>query len=196
MEDHAQEQYLDSPPATPVETTTPTVQSSPPVMKPLPPVPSNATPPANEQDSDGHQRIPSTLPPRYHIVSPSRNSSLALPISFPPYRDAEPGQDLDDDDVPLAHLYPYPTEAPPAYHVAVGHDFRDTLIMHIPVQPNNYSGIAGDEEAQFGFGDDDLDDDHPRHLVEMWAARAVIWIVLLAIAAFVAWQVALYKDLL
>lgn len=68
--------------------------------------------------------------------------------------------------------------------------------MHIPVQTDNFTEIIGDEEARLGFGDDDLDENHPSHMVEMWTVRAVIWIGLLGILAFVGWQVALYNDLL
>lgn len=42
--------------------------------------------------------------------------------------------------MPLGYLYPYPTEAPPAYNVVVRESYRDTLIAHIPT----HSGLADD----------------------------------------------------
>jgi hypothetical protein len=62
---------------------------------------------------------------------------------FPPYTDSVNGAE-GNEDVPLGYLYPYPTEAPPSYTVAVRQSFRDTLILHVPatmVTPAN-----GDEE--------------------------------------------------
>jgi hypothetical protein len=96
---------------------------------------------------------------------------------FPPYTDAVPGAE-DNDDVPLAHLYPYPTEAPPAYNVAVRQSYRDTLISHIPSNPN----LSPDADEEAGVEMDYYDDN--RFKIERVVAAMILSVILMVITAF------------
>jgi hypothetical protein len=86
-----------------------------------------------------------------------------------------PGPERDDDDVPLAHLYPYPTEAPPSYSVAVRQSYRDTLIAHIPTNSN--VSAETDEEA----GVDREYHDDVRFKVEKLVAAIIVSLILLVL---------------
>lgn len=77
--------------------------------------------------------------------------------------------------MPLAHLYPYPTEAPPSYQAVVRESFRATLIQHIP----DNSGIETDEEA----GVERAQADDVRFSVERVVATIIVAMMLLVIAA-------------
>ena len=108
--------------------------------KPLPDLPSHAPPAVDhfepyrdDPESPEHAPVPASpaLQPCRAISAPQPQPQSHAQPQFPfvPYTDAEPD---DSDDVPLAHLYPYPTEPPPSYYVAVRGPYRDTLIQHIP----------------------------------------------------------------
>ncbi|KAF1998351.1 hypothetical protein P154DRAFT_495342 [Amniculicola lignicola CBS 123094] len=145
-------------------------------------------PPSNEHlytDARPARDNPSTasaagFPPRpgtYHQAPPTPSTPSQYQV-FPPYTD-----DASDDDVPLAHLYPYPNEAPPAYHVAVRQSYRDTLIAHIP---STSIGSLEDEEADWGSGDERPDD--VRFAVEKIVTMLVIAFVMLGLAGFFLWM--------
>lgn len=170
-----QEPYRDSPPTS--RSTTPT--SPPPAShtKPLPSLPTEASlPPEPYRDEPS----PSTTPenPQNRVIAspqPQRyHASHQVVTYFPPYTDVEPGSE-DNDDVPLAHLYPYPTEAPPSYSFAVRQSYRDTLISHIP---SNTNALAeSDEEA----GEDREYHDDVRFKIERIVAAIIVSLVLLVI---------------
>ena len=109
-------------------------------------------------------------------------------IFFPPYTDA-PRSDEDPDDVPLAHLYPYPTEAPPSYYVAVQQSYRDTLISHIPTT-SNMSPETDEEEAV----DRDYSDDVRFKVERVVAALVVAFILMTITAVFVGFFVTIRRG--
>lgn len=96
--------------------------------------------------NEGAPQVATETPRRYR-------RSRVEQTYFTPYTDAVQGAE-DNDDVPLGYLYPYPTEAPPSYTVAVRQSFRDTLILHVP--SNAGAPTSGDEEegADREFPDD------------------------------------------
>ncbi|KAF1954705.1 hypothetical protein CC80DRAFT_493495 [Byssothecium circinans] len=191
MEDHAQERYRDSPTPSrspsPVPTSTPSSRAS--TAKPLPsaahdlaaqPLRTYRDEPTNDEyDGGGEDEVPfiSLAAP---ASTPRQRSTSEIPPSqvhtFIPYTDAVPEN---DGDVPLAHLYPYPTEAPPSYHVAVRESFRDTLIRHIP---SHSVSTEADEEA----GVEHAQADDVRFTVERFVAAIIVSTMLLVIAALLA----------
>lgn len=134
--------YLDSPPTSrPSSPSESTERSNAPPPKPLPSVPEQThdlpeEPYRDEPLNEEATQTASEQPRRY------RRARLEQ-THFPPYTDNEDGT-VDNDDVPLGYLYPYPTEAPPSYTVAVRQSFRDTLILHVP--SNRTTQASGDEE--------------------------------------------------
>ncbi|KAF2683648.1 hypothetical protein K458DRAFT_431876 [Lentithecium fluviatile CBS 122367] len=183
MENITQEPYQDSPASSRSSTPTPSSRAS--TAKPLPSLPrqpaSQPLEPYRDDPSDsGHDEhdsdsptIASPSPQRYH-----RSASDGPPAQtqvFTPYTDNV----FDDDDVPLAHLYPYPTEAPPSYYVAVRESYRATLIQHIP---SHSISTDADEEA----GVDHPQADDVRFTVERVVAAIIVSMMLLLIAALLA----------
>jgi hypothetical protein len=94
-----------------------------------------------------------------------------------PYSDA--ALENNANDVPLAHLYPYPNEAPPSYHAAVRESFRATLSQHIP---SHSISTEVDEEAAV----DHVQADEMRFTVERLVASIIVSMLLLVIAALLA----------
>lgn len=136
-------------------------------------------------DSEEETLIASPAPRRHHSTSPDRrnhsthssHSSQATVTGFViPYTDVVPEN---DDDVPLAYLYPYPTEAPPSYQVAVRESYRATLIQHIP----RASVVSYTDEEQ---GVDRPEADDVRFSVERVVATIIVAMILLLIAGLLA----------
>lgn len=172
MENSTHVPYQDSP--LPSRSSTPLIPETPTTTtKPLPSLPTqirtvNVEQYRDEAPSAAHTFVSHTRPHRYR--------SAQVNVYFERYSD-NPRQEGDDDDVPLAHLYPYPTEAPPAYHVAVRQSYINTLISHIP--PNTNTPIEVDEEAGLELErPDDI-----RHQVEKVVAGLIVSGILLIIMA-------------
>ncbi|KAF2469881.1 uncharacterized protein BDR25DRAFT_343541 [Lindgomyces ingoldianus] len=185
MEDPIQEPYQDSPSSSRAPSSTPSASSSP--WKPLPSIPSPA-PASQEPYHDEPSASPEaghTTPsrtPRYRAAADAANS----PPYFPPYSDIVPDS---DDDVPLAYLYPLPTEAPPSYHVAVQQSYRATLISHIP-SDLNISDIV-DEEADI----ERVQVDDVRFGVERVLAKLIVAMILLLITLIFVWYIFIVRSL-
>lgn len=132
----------------------------------------------DDPSSNPHIQNPSSQsrPPRYR--------STQVNIYVEQYTDNP--RDIDnDDDVPLAHLFPYPTEAPPAYHIAVRQSFRDTLISHIP----DNSRTISDVDEELGIEPERADD--IRYKVEKVVSALVvsgILLILLAVMVGLIWM--------
>lgn len=133
--------YLDSSPIS--RSSSPVTTNTAPFTKLAPSVSSEAPVPPEEPYRDepsASSEGVNTLPPR-----PQRyHTNRVEQPHFPPYTDAIHSA-RDSDDIPLAYLYPYPTEAPPAYSIAVRQSYQDTLISHIP--SNSTVSAATDEEG-------------------------------------------------
>lgn len=119
---------------------------------------------------------PSTAPTLVSHVRPYQYRPAQINVYFEPYSD-NPIPVGNDDDVPLAHLYPYPTEAPPSYHVAVRQSYINTSISHIP--SHTRTSVDIDEEA----GQELERPDDIRHQVEKVVAALIVSGVLLIIMA-------------
>lgn len=170
--------------------------SSSATIKPLPSTPHIPRSHANEQQPY-HDDPPTPLdespasrhhdPPRYH-----RQARHAL--RFQPYADSPPPTP-DADDVPLARLLftthsrthsieaAYPSEAPPPYAIAVRESYRDTLIQYIPRGRRDSRDV--DEESAVDW--DMARPDDVRYSVEKVVAMLVVAMVLLVVAAVLAW---------
>ncbi|KAF2241187.1 hypothetical protein BU26DRAFT_525382 [Trematosphaeria pertusa] len=179
MEATIEEPYCDSPSSS--RSTTPTPSSRASTAKPLPSLPhassSHPIDAYRDDPSDSEDEEPviaSPTPQRHHRTSDLTNHQPH--IYFTPYTDAIPES---DDDVPLAHLYPYPADAPPSYAAAVRQSFRDTLIQHIP---HNSVSTEPDEE----LGADRAQADDVRFTVERVVAAIIVSMLLLIIAALLA----------
>ena len=110
-------------------------------------------------------------------LSTARPQHAQVHIFYAPYSDV-PGP-ARDEDVPLAHLYPYPADAPPSYQVAVRESYRETLVQHIPTQS---ASTVLDEEA----GLDEVHADDVRFTVEKIVASIIVSMLLLIIASLLA----------
>ncbi|KAF2715637.1 hypothetical protein K504DRAFT_358727, partial [Pleomassaria siparia CBS 279.74] len=89
-----------------------------------------------------------------------------------------------EDDVALAHLYPYPTEAPPAYHVVVRQSYRDTVVAHIPTNFTGWPENTDEEAAR------DIEEaDEARFTVERVIAGLIVSMILVLIAALMVWHI-------
>lgn len=184
LQSNSHEPYRDTPisprassPALSSRPSTPEAQTSIPAEPP-----SSIDEPYRDDPSAAAQLalVPSLCPQPYRAAP----DAMPAPVFFPPYSDSE-----NDDDVPLAHLYPYPTEAPPAYNVVVGQSYRDTLISHIP--SGSYDSRTSDEEAVVGQREaDDL-----RFSIERIVAMIVVALVLLLITGIFVWQIIIIKSL-
>ncbi|KAF2795365.1 hypothetical protein K505DRAFT_336111 [Melanomma pulvis-pyrius CBS 109.77] len=177
MEDTIQQPYRDSPASS--RSSSPTSGGRIPPPKPLPSLPTDAPPSFEEtyRDEPSPFHIAAPHPQRYRPTSEvlSRQAQHVTP-----YTDIPEG---DDDDVPLAHLYPYPTEAPPAYHIVVRQSYRDTLISHIPP---NFTGLPeADEEA----GVERPQADDVRFSVERVVAGLIVSMVLVLITTLLVWHI-------
>ncbi|ORY13368.1 hypothetical protein BCR34DRAFT_267320 [Clohesyomyces aquaticus] len=179
MENSTQVPYEDSPSPSRAPSPTPSNSTSA-TAKPLPSIPHEA-PTAREQPYRDEPLAFADAPNTVHVRRPRYRASTDaadLPPQYIPYTDAVP---YNDDDVPLAHLLPPPTEAPPAYHVVVRQSFRDTLISHIPTNAGAFD--AADEEAQF----ERSRPDDVRFGVERVLAKMIVAIVLLLIMLVFIW---------
>ncbi|KAF2874151.1 hypothetical protein BDV95DRAFT_592272 [Massariosphaeria phaeospora] len=181
----AQELYRDSPASS--------RSSSPlPCTKALPSLPDDDAPPPflepYRDDPAAASEQPHTFV--FHAIYPHRAASHTLnrhlQIQIPPYTDADPLASHDDD-VPLAHLYPYPTEAPPSYNTVVRQSYRDTLIQHIPSHSISTSSTSADTDLETGVELERADD--MRFGVERVVAMLVVALVLLLISGVMAWWV-------
>ncbi|KAF2194510.1 hypothetical protein K469DRAFT_129010 [Zopfia rhizophila CBS 207.26] len=178
MENEFQEPYRDSP--TPSRTPSPAAAAKMSSTKPLPSIPTDNSAPQEESYRDEPSPLgesPMAAPrPQRHRTSSDQNR----PVHYPPY--------TDDDDVPLAHLYPCPTEAPPAYNVAVRQSYRETLISHIP----SGFGVTIDEEA----GVEQPRADDVRFSVERVVAKIIVAALLVLVTVILIWQALAIKKLL
>lgn len=184
LQNITQAPYQDSPASSRSSTPTPSSRAS--TAKPLPSLPrqpaSHLLEPYRDEPSDsehdehdsGSRTTASPSPQRYRR-SGSDVSPAQAQVFFAPYTDNV----FDDDDVPLAHLYAYPTEAPPSYHVAVRESYRATLIQHIP---SHSISTDADEEA----GVDHPQADDVRFTVERVVAAIIVSMMLLLVAALLA----------
>jgi hypothetical protein len=183
MQNRHQEPYLDSP--TSSRSSSPIFEGRINVAKPLPSLPTDAPPSFEEAYRDEPSDITEIYSPSITTPRPQRYRASSTDIlnhhvvaqHYVSYTDNPSGES--DDDVPLAHLYPYPTEAPPAYHVAVRQSYRDTLIAHIPVN------FTGDEEegGEEGEREDDL-----RFSIERVIAGLIVVMILLVVCLLLIWQ--------
>jgi hypothetical protein len=171
LEQTPQEPYQDSPsPMRSPESTDPATRAL--TAKPLPALPLDVTHEALEPYRDDP-----TSPSEDEEASPRPTPSTNTPsadgqIPHTPYTD----NFENDDDVPLAYLYRYPTEAPPSYMSVVRESYRATLIEHIPM----YSTTSDvDEEAGIDWNSADED----RFKVERVAAAVVVCMMLLVLTA-------------
>ena len=179
--------YQDSPSSS--RSSTPVSSSHIPQPKPLPSLPVGApTEPIVPYRDDPSPSAPTNVPtiaaptPRRYrsstTTSTRRVQHAGIQLFYTPYRDVPPVPN--DEDVPLAHLYSYPTEAPPPYQVAVRESYRETLVQHMP-SSNVYNNVH-DEEA----GIDVNQPDDVRFTVEKFVAAIIVSMVLLIIASFLA----------
>ncbi|KAF9734185.1 hypothetical protein PMIN03_005208 [Paraphaeosphaeria minitans] len=188
MEATAQEPYRDSPSSS--RSSSPMSFSRDHPAKPLPSLPLD-TPTELPNDLEPYRDEPSPVPAPAPIdasPSPQRDHSPAeranarlqqaeIQIFYTPYTDAPRAPN--DEDVPLAQLYPYPTEAPPPYQFAVRESFRETLAHHIP----SYSeSTIRDEEAAI----ERVQSDNVRFTVEKAVATIIVAMLLLVIASILA----------
>ncbi|KAK3209330.1 hypothetical protein GRF29_69g1450678, partial [Pseudopithomyces chartarum] len=183
---NTQEPYHDSPSSS--RSSTPASSNRIPQPKPLPSLPAEAPiePPVPYRDEPSPSSptfapvIASPTPQRHRsstTTSTRRLQHAEIQLFYTPYSDVPPA--ANDEDVPLAHLYPYPTEAPPSYQVAVRESYRETLVQHIP---NSAVYTAHDEEA----GIEEAQADDVRFTVEKFVAAIIVSMVLLIIASFLA----------
>lgn len=193
MENTQEPPYQDSPSSS--QSSTP-LSSNRPLAKPLPTLPLN-TPteplePYRDEPSPTYEPSPTSpapapvldnasQTPQLHQASSSTSStrfqSAEIQLFLTPYTDAP--RSANDDDVPLAQLYPYPTEAPPPYQVAVRESFRETLVQHLP---SRSISLGPDEEAGIERGSaDDV-----RFTVEKAVAAIIVSMLLLVIASLLA----------
>ncbi|KAF2266459.1 hypothetical protein CC78DRAFT_531581 [Lojkania enalia] len=186
-----QEPYRDSPVSSRASSPSTSGRASP--SKPLPslPVASLAPTPSTSSPGEPYRDDPLSDASNSNITAPQPHRSRAARnhphrrFCFPPYTDEVFDS---DDDVPLAHLYPYPTEAPPSYASAVVQSYRDTLIAHIP--PNDPRIL--DEEV--GIERDEPDD--IRFSVERVLAKIIVALALVIITILLVWQVLAMKGML
>jgi hypothetical protein len=163
-----EEPYQDSPASTRPSSSHSSPSST---TKPLPDAPNAATVPPFEPYRDE----PSPAAQAPILVAPQPQhlySHRDVQVFFPPYTDA-PSTSEDSDEVPLAHLYPYPTEAPPSYSVAVRQSYRDTLVSHIPGHAHVSPELDEEEAVDTEYHDD------VRFKVERVVASLIVAIVLL-----------------
>lgn len=118
-----------------------------------------------------------SLSPQPQTSSTPRLQHPEIQLFFAPYSDAP--RITTDEDVPLAHLFPYPTEAPPPYHFAVRESYRGTLVQHIASQ---HTSTVRDEEAVI----DREQSDDVRFAVEKVVAAIIVAMLLLVIASILA----------
>lgn len=182
MENITQEPYRDSSASSRSSSIVPS-DNRPPTAKSLPSLPTDAPPSFEEVHCDEPSPSISTSAPRprrYRSTSDVHALNPQVQLHYTPYTDTP---ENDDDDVPLAHLYPYPTEAPPAYHVVVRQSHGDTLIAQIPT---NFTGVPeGDEEEAR-----DLERaDDVRFPVERVVVGLIVSMVLLLISCVLVWNV-------
>lgn len=164
-------------PQTPQGTRSPTSPSSEATIKPRhvePPAYTNApyldSPPLYYDNSSP----PSPSTP----CSQLQQHSLVCPVSslvdyqLPPTssRPSYSSDDDDDDEVPLAHLL-YARDAPPAYSSIVRQSYRETLLQHIPRDPEV---MDIDEEAAL----DRICEEEVRFTIERAVAMAVVMALL------------------
>ncbi|KAF2010864.1 hypothetical protein BU24DRAFT_47752 [Aaosphaeria arxii CBS 175.79] len=153
--------------------------------KPLPSIPSSPPPPIDAPYRDdpapeaAHSQA--ALPHMYQQYPPPLSPSGSV-VYFEPYSD-DPNRSRNDEDVPLAHLYPYPTEAPPAYHIIVPQAYRNTLIANIP----SFRGDSLDVEEEAGIDPEEFDD--VRLTVEAIVAAATVVIVLFLVSGIMIWWI-------
>ncbi|KAL1598716.1 hypothetical protein SLS60_007857 [Paraconiothyrium brasiliense] len=183
MEAAAQVPYRDSPSSS--RGSTPISSSHDRPAKPLPSLPLD-TPteplePYRDEPSPSSPAatpiIASPAPQRYRISTERANARLQqaeIQVFYTPYTDVSRAQN--DEDVPLAQLYPYPTEAPPPYQIAVRESYRETLAQHIP------NPSVRDEEA----GIEHIQSDDMRFTVEKVVAAIIVAMLLLIIASVLA----------
>jgi len=155
-------------------------------VKPLPSIPREQAsrplaPYRDDPSEDEHTEIAqhshsstSTTPHRHHRT-PSDIPPAQAQVFFTPYTD----DIYSDDDVPLAHLCRYPSEAPPSYHVAVRESFRATLFQHIPPHSD-----SSDTDTEAGIDTPQADD--VRFTVERFVAAIIVSMMLLVCAALLA----------
>ena len=124
----------------------------------------------SEDDQDAQPTATSTQRRSQRVPQP-----IQTQIFFAPYRDDV----YDDDDVPLAQLCPYPTEAPPSYHFAVRESFRATLLQHIPTP-----SVSNDTDTESGLEVPNSDD--VSLTVERFMAALIVSMVLLISAGLLA----------
>ncbi|KAF2641982.1 hypothetical protein P280DRAFT_548585 [Massarina eburnea CBS 473.64] len=179
MENHAQERYQDSPTPSRSSSPAPSISSRASAPKPFSAAPENygeqpmepyRDEPSEDEDEDEHvdEHVPfaaSPAPQRHVSASVMPPAQLQV---FVPYTDFDPNYG-NTDDVPLAHLYPYPTEAPPSYHAVVRESFRATLIQHLASDSASTNAIM-DEEA----GVDRVQADDVRFTVEKVVASIIM----------------------
>ncbi|KAF2119832.1 hypothetical protein BDV96DRAFT_486363 [Lophiotrema nucula] len=184
LQNSLQEPYRDSPIPSPVSSPPPSGRASP--AKPLPSLPNEARgpPPQYRDDASTESSVPEVIAPRpQRYRAPSAH--VERQVYFPPYSDAIP--EVNDDDVPLAHLYPYPTEAPPSYATVIVQSYRDTLVSHIPSHSTVY---VSDEE----LGVERAAPDDVRFPIERVVAKLVVG--LLFFSGFLVWHLLRVKGIL
>ncbi|KAF2442878.1 hypothetical protein P171DRAFT_433258 [Karstenula rhodostoma CBS 690.94] len=185
MEATAQEPYRDSPSSS--RSSTPASSSRDQHAKPLPSLPLDTPPepfdglePYRDEPSPGSPApapiVASPSPQRYRTPN-ARLRQAEIQVFYTPYTDAPRAPN--DEDVPLAQLYPYPTEAPPPYQIAVRDSFRETLSHNTP----SYStSTIQDEEAAV----EQVQSDDVRFTVEKAVAAIIVAMLLLVIASILA----------
>ncbi|KAK7182523.1 hypothetical protein DPSP01_014115 [Paraphaeosphaeria sporulosa] len=188
MEATAQEPYRDSPSSS--RSSMLSCSRDQPA-KPLPSLPLD-TPTELLNDLEPYRDEPSAVSPtpvpvdtapspqRYHSPAERANARLRqaeIQVFYTPYTDAPRAPN--DEDVPLAQLYPYPTEAPPPYQIAVRDAFRETLAHHMPRYSE--STIRDEEAAMERAQSDDV-----RFTVEKAVATIIVVMLLLVIASILA----------
>lgn len=151
-----------------------------------PPEPLNELEPYRDEPSpDSPAPAPAPIaaspsPQRYRTPTERANARLRqaeIQVFYTPYTDAPRAPN--DEDVPLAQLYLYPTEAPPPYQIAVRDSFRETLAHHIPSYAES---TIQDEEAAV----DRVQSDDVRFTVEKAVASIIVAMLLLVIASILA----------
>ncbi|KAJ4360277.1 uncharacterized protein N0V89_000838 [Didymosphaeria variabile] len=186
MEASTQEPYRDSPSS--LRSSTPISSSRDQPAKPLPSLPSD-TPteplePYRDEPSPSSPApdpiIASPAPQRYRTSAGRANARLQqaeIQVFYTPYTDVPRAHN--DEDVPLAQLYPYPTEAPPPYQIAVRESYRETFAQHVP---NHSMSTVRDEEASL----EQVPSDDVRFTVEKVVAAIIVAMLLLVIASILA----------
>ncbi|KAF1976294.1 hypothetical protein BU23DRAFT_44778 [Bimuria novae-zelandiae CBS 107.79] len=186
MENSTQEPYRDSPTSSRSSTPLSSSHTLPAKPPPLLPVDASHEPltPYRDQPSPTSPTPPlavaSPTPQRYRASTLTPNARLHLAeiqVFLPPYTDAP--QPANDDDVPLAQLYPYPTEAPPPYQIAVRESYRETLLQHIPSR--SVSTVDDEESGVATAGADD-----ERFDVEKVMAAIIVSMLLVVVASILA----------